>query len=339
MSPEPHREAVRLAITVCSVIGLVILGVSSLTGSSGGGGPTALQGAENAPKVLHPAVVMRLPAAVHGNAVASSPSGLIVAGGLGASGAATDRIQRFDPLSLRVRPYGSLAQPLQGAAATSLSGRTFVFGGMAKAQPAGVEAVNPGGGATTLGRLPAGLSDPSAVTVKGVMYVVGGFEGKKPTAAVYQTTDGRSFTRVARLPTPVGAAAIAAIGSQIYVFGGRLANGRDTGQIQEYNIAKGHAVIAGHLPQPLSQAAAVTLRGAMFVLGGRSGHQASDRILRFVPVHDTTRHTVGVNVTQPAGRLPQPVYGGGAAVSNKRVYLIGGIGARGAPLNTVIALR
>ncbi len=339
MSPEPHRESVRLAILIGSIFGLVILGVSSLAGSSGGGGPTALEGAKNAPTSLHPSVVTRLPTVVHANAVASTRYGPVVVGGLGANGAATDLVERFDPLSLRVRSFGSLAQPLQGAAATSLNGRVFVFGGMGKVPLAGVEVVNSKAKATMVGRLPTGLSGLSAVTVKGAIYLVGGYDGKRPTAAVYQTTDGKSFTRVARLPTPVRSAATAAIGSEIYVFGGQLANGQDTNQIQEYNIAKGHAVIAGHLPQPLSQAAAVTLEGAMYVLGGRIGRQASDRILRFVPLHNTTRHTVGVNVTQPAGHLPQPVYDGGAGVFDNQVYLIGGLGARGALLSTVMALR
>jgi hypothetical protein len=83
----------------------------------------------------------------------------------------------------------------------------------------------------------------------------------------------------------------------------------------------------------------VTLKGAMYVLGGRMGRQASDRILRFVPLHNTTRHTVGVNVTQPAGHLAQPVYDGGAGVFDNHVYLIGGLGVRGALLSTVMALR
>ena len=193
-----------------------------------------------------------------------------------------------------------------------------------------VQVLMPGGAATPVGRLPEPVSDLSAVSIGGAAYVIGGFDGKSPTAAVLQTTDGRAFRRVARLPTPVRYAAVAILPDKIYVFGGELGSGRDTNEIQEYDIATERAVVAGHLHEAVSHAAAVMIDGAIYVLGGRVGGTATDRILRF---HADRR------IASPAGRLPQATYDGAAGTYKGRAYLIGGLGSGGTPLDSVITLH
>jgi hypothetical protein len=89
-------------------------------------------------------------------------------------------------------------------------------------------------------------------------------------------------------------------------------------------------VVAGHLAEPVSHASAVTLDGAIFLLGGRVGGAASDRILRFNPDR---------KIALPAGRLPQAIYDGAAGTYRGRAYLIGGLGSGGTPLDSVITLR
>jgi N-acetylneuraminic acid mutarotase len=160
--------------------------------------------------------------------------------------------------------------------------------------------------------------------------VLGGFDGQSPSASVLQTTSGQSFTRVARLPTPVRYTAAATTGDKIYLFGGELADGSDTNQIQEYDLATERAVVAGHLPDGVSHASAITLDGTIYLLGGRVNGAASDRILRFDPSR---------NVVVPAGRLPEPVFDGAAGTFGGRGYLLGGLGASDAPLSSVIELR
>jgi serine/threonine-protein kinase PknK len=123
---------------------------------------------------------------------------------------------------------------------------------------------------------------------------------------------------------------VAALPEKIYVFGGELASGRDTNEIQEYDIATEHAVVAGHLPEPVSHASAITFDGGLYVLGGRVGGAGTDRILRFDPAR---------SAILPAGRLPQPVYDGAAGAFGDRAYLLGGIGASGSSLSSVIALH
>ena len=80
----------------------------------------------------------------------------------------------------------------------------------------------------------------------------------------------------------------------------------------------------------LAHASAVVLRGRIFILGGRAAGAASDRILSFDP---------GRARTAPAGRLPAAVTNAAAATAGKAGYLIGGLGASGTALDTIVTLR
>jgi hypothetical protein len=270
-----------------------------------------------------------LPVPLHGEALAPAPNGLLVIGGADRSDTSLDSILLMDPTG-HVTPTGSLSQPLHDLAAATLSGTTYAFGGGASSTVDTVQRLSGGGKAQPVGHLPVALSDVSAASVAGGIYLVGGYDGTHPSASVLQTTDGRSFTRVARLPTPVRYTAVATSGDKIYAFGGELANGQDTDEIQEYDIGTEKAVVAGHLPEPVAHAAAVTMHGAIFVLGGRRNGTASGQILRFDP-----NRNVGIS----AGRLPSPVFDGAAAVTGHTGYLIGGLGQGDSALDSVIALH
>jgi hypothetical protein len=321
----------RLAILVGSGVGLVLLGVNVISGGGGSTGESRAQQAAAAAPVHLRATLdrVRLPQALHGEAVAATRSGLLVIGGEDGSGTSTDRVYRLSPTTREVTAEGTLAQPLHDAAATTVQRQTLVFGGGNTSTLNLVQALSPGGAATPVGRLPAALSDLSAVRDGAAAYVIGGFDGNRPSASVFETTNGRAFTRVARLPTAVRYAAVAALPDKIYVFGGELAGGGDTNEIQEYDIATERAVVAGHLPKPVSHASAVTLDGGLYLLGGRVAGTGTDRILRFNPFR---------NLTRPAGHLPQPVFDGAAATYGGHAYLIGGLGRGGSPLASVIRL-
>jgi hypothetical protein len=330
MSPQRRRGLVRLGILVGSLAGLAILGVTAFSGDSGGtGSRTSLTGGRQGPARLTATASARLPVALHGEALAPAVDGLLVIGGE-VGGSSTDRVYRFDPATGRTIQYGTLAQPLHDAAAATVRGRTLVFGGGNASTLDLVQALSPRGPATQVGRLPVALSDLSAVRIAGAAYVLGGYDGQAPSASVLQTVNGSAFTRVARLPTPVRYAATATIGDKIYAFGGELADGSETNEIQEYDIGTERAVIAGHLPDPISHAAAVDVGGSIYLLGGRIRGAATDRILRF----DPTR-----SAAVPAGRLPQPVFDGAGATFGGRGYLLGGLGADESALDAVISLH
>ena len=262
--------------------------------------------------------------------MARTVNGLLVIGGATGADTSTNRVYLLDPETSKVSPAGTVVQPLHDAAAATLNRETLVFGGGNTSTLDLVQALEPGAVATTVGRLPEALSDLSAVVVGGAAYVFGGFNGSLPSAAVLQTTNGRAFTRVARLPTPVRYATVAATQDKIYVFGGELASGQDTDEIQEYDIATERSVVAGHLDEPVSHASAVSLDGGLYLIGGRIRGSASDQILRFDPT---------TNRALPAGRLPAPVFDGAARTYGDHVYLVGGVGRSGSTLDTVIALH
>jgi Kelch motif protein len=332
MSDQRRRGLLRLVILLGSLVGLVILGFSALGGGSSGShtSSTAASGRSAPARLTATVKPLRMPVALHGDAVMTRPTGLLVVGGELADGTSTDHVYSFDPLSGRIDDYGTLAQPLHDAAAAMVRGRPLVFGGGNTATLDMVQALSPSSTATQVGHLPTGLSDLAAVPLAGAAYVIGGFNGQNPDASVLQTVNGAAFERVARLPTPVRYAATATIGDKIYTFGGELADGTETNEIQEYDLGTEKAVIAGHLPDPLSHAAAVEIGGAIYLLGGRIRGAASDKILRFDP---------GKNVMSPAGRLPEGVYDGAAGTFQGRGYLLGGLGSSGSSLNTVIELR
>jgi Kelch motif protein len=335
MSPDRRRGLVRLGILLASIAALIAIGLNVVSGSSGGGQSESGQAAAARARPHGPARLTattgraRLPVALHGEAVTPGSGSLLLIGGEDSAGS-SDRVYRLDPATGRFTRDGSLAQPLHDAAAVTLGGGTLVFGGGNTSTLDLVQQLAPGGAAGTVGHLPDAVSDVSAVHLAGAAYVLGGFDGQRPSASVLQTTDGRSFTRVARLPTPVRYAAAATTGDKIYLFGGELADGSDTSEIQEYDLATERAVVAGHLPDATSHASAVSLGGTIYLLGGRVNGAASDRILRFDPAR---------SAAVSAGRLPQPVFDGAAGTVGGRAYLLGGLGASAAPLDSVIELR
>jgi hypothetical protein len=332
MSGARKRGLLRLVILVLVVGCFVVLTVKGLfSGSQSTDTVSTATSSRHASQASPKATLssLRLPEPLHGATTAAGGDRLLVIGGADRADVSTDTVLALDPRTGRVSSAGTLAQPLHDAAATSLGGRNLVFGGGASTTYDTVQALVPGGPADRIGHLPVAVSDLSAVTSGGAAYVLGGYDGNQPIASVFRTSDGRSFTTVASLPTAVRYTAVAALGSRIYAFGGELASGAETDEIQEYDLSTGRASIAGHLPASVSHASALVLNGVIYLAGGRRNNAASDRILRF----DPSRHVV-----MPAGRLPAPVYDAAAGTAAGVGYLAGGIGAQGTSVDSVVTL-
>lgn len=268
----------------------------------------------------------RLPAAVSREVVLPSASGLLIVGGLTASGASTGATS-LDPVTGATRTAGRLAEATRDAAGFALGGRAFVLGGTASGGRA-IQAFTPGTQAAVVGQLSQARSDSAGVSEGRFGYMVGGYDGTVPDPQLLATTDGQHFRVAARLPVPVRYAGAAAMAGLIWVFGGQAATG-GTDVIQRIDPVTGAAAVVGHLPQPLWGAAVILLGGRIYVAGGATADGTSRTVFRFDPV--TLRVT-------PAGQLPVPV-GYAAAVSSGGVgYLIGGEdGAR--RMATVTAFR
>jgi hypothetical protein len=300
----------------------------------------------------------------------TDPQGrLIVLGGLTASGSSADGVYAFHSLTGTARQLGALGAPLHDAAVAVLGGHALVFGGGSSATVATVQSFalgGRGGGATasTAGSMPAPRSDSAAVTIGSTSYIVGGYNGATQDAPVLATTDGHTFTTVATLPVPVRYPAVAALGGQIFVFGGQAITGSRAGApldaIQAVDPVRHTASVVGHLPLPLSGATAVTVGNELFVAGGESTV--------------TQRLTPGVGTTQlgpgqssgagaaeasssptstvstiwafdpaakrllPAGRLQIPVSHAAVTVTGSTAWIIGGE-SHGALVASVQMLR
>ena len=175
----------------------------------------------------------------------------------------------------------------------------------------------------------------AVVRVAGVTYLLGGSRrgphGTRPVASVLSSVGRGPATRVAKLPTPVSDAAAAVVGDRLYAIGGRLAGGKLSDEVQEYDVATEHSVIAARLPNSLSHASALTLDGYVYVLGGATRGGPTASIVRFDPWRDAVFR---------AGHLPVPATGGlAAAVRLRRGYLIGARMPGSGRLNFAITLR
>ncbi len=276
--------------------------------------------------------VMRspLPAPISGEVVVADRDRLLIAGGLDAAGNSASGVFSLDPSSGHLTPAGTLAEPLHDAAGAFVDGRLFVVGGGQATSTSHVEALDAAGDGRVTGQLPTPRSDLTALTVGGRMYVVGGYNGNAPSAAILVSSDGRSFSSVARLPVPVRYPAVAASGATIYAFGGETGAGRPTDAIQAVDTRTGRSLLVGRLPAPLAHAAALTLGGGVYVLGGTTGAGPTADILQLDP---------GRGAVTRAGRLPQPVTNAAAATLGAKGYLVGGLGPDGSPLRSIIALE
>ena len=184
--------------------------------------------------------------------------------------------------------------------------------------------------------VPPRPSGAAAIKIAGATYLIGGTRrsgrgSRVPVASVLRRIAGGPPTRVAKLPTPVTEAAAAVVGDRLYAIGGRLANGKATDEVQEYDIATEHSVIAARLPDPVTHASVLTLDGFVYLLGGVREGAPSTPILRFSPWRDTVAR---------AGRMPVPAMGGAAtATRSHRGYLVGARIPGAARLTFAITLR
>jgi N-acetylneuraminic acid mutarotase len=147
---------------------------------------------------------------------------------------------------------------------------------------------------------------------------------------VWATQDGKSFRVVARLPQPVRYPAVAAHGSDVYVFGGLLSggeyNGTFTNDIQRIHLPTGTATIVGHLPVALAHAMGAALDGQLLVIGGSTPTTTSAAVYRFDPATNTSSHVA---------TLPAPLTDAAVATIGNSTYLLDGIN-NGRPLDTII---
>lgn len=269
-------------------------------------------------------------------------STLMLLGGLNGSTSASG-VFTLNTVDGALRQVGSMGAAVHDGVGAVIGNRDVVIGGGSPATVATVESFPVARGGA-LGPLPTPRSDAGVATIGQVAYIVGGYTGARPDRMVLATSNGRSFQSVAPLPVPVRYPAVAAAGGRLYVFGGEAISGAGAGRpvndIQMIDPAHHRASVIAHLPEPLEGAAAVVLRGQIYLAGGDTTTPQA-----VIPGMGTTQlsppvattgqgglRTVGTiwafarssNRVLPAGRLQVPVSHAGTAVLGSHAWLVGG---------------
>lgn len=250
---------------------------------------------------------------------------LVVLGGLTSRDSSTDVVGVLDTRNGAFRRQGPLLRATHDAAGAALGSRVLVVGG-GTAAPSGSTQLETGGRTVEGSGLGEARADAGAVTVGHSVYVVGGYDGSTMDAEVVATTDGRRYRPVAALRVPVRYPALAVLGSRIYVFGGLAANGQPSAAVQLIDPGRRTARVVGRLPVPLSGAAAGVLGGTIYVAGGSTAARPTRAIYAFVP------H--GASFLR-AGLLRAAAANAGSAVTDGRLWIVGGEGRRGRPSSDV----
>jgi outer membrane protein assembly factor BamB len=369
---SPHgRQGYGVAIAILAVfvvLGVILAGLAMARSgkTTGKGTPAGSHGrAAVARHVLAAAEAGLLPwhlAAPISREVVTASSGnrLIILGGLSAGGASASSVNAIRTTTGTARYIGALAAPVHDAAVAAIGERALVFGGGSQTSVATVQAFSLRGrsGRTrgvTAGSMPMRRSDAAAVTIGSTTYVVGGYDGAQPDAAVLATTNGRRFTTVATLHIPVRYPAVAALGGRIYVFGGQAIRGPHAGApvdaIQAIDPARHTASVIGHLPEPVAGALAVTLNNELFVAGGdttgarlvTAGLGTTQLVPGRLSSRSSTVSTIyafdpATKQLLRAGSLQVPVSHAGVAVIGSTAWIVGGESG-GALLNAVQMFR
>ncbi|MCL4422560.1 MAG: hypothetical protein M1115_05240 [Actinobacteria bacterium] len=284
----------------------------------------------------------------------SSQNQLVIMGGITASGASAAGVYTLDTINGHLTQSASLVGPSHDASGVAMDGRYILFGGGTSAGSLAVvqsllvsshHSGSPAGRApslvaTVIGQLPQLRSDSSAVLVGSTAYVVGGYNGTSADRSVLAakpsaTGSTITFHTVATLPIGVRYAAVAALGSRIYVFGGLGVSGADAGKplsaIQQVDPTTGKASVVGTLPEPLYGAAAGNLGGVIYVAGGMT--TSAGRLAGALhPIATVWAYDASNGRLLQAGQLRVPVAHAGVTVLAGRMWLIGGKSTGGIPI-------
>jgi N-acetylneuraminic acid mutarotase len=239
----------------------------------------------------------------------------------------------------RAAPAGVARQELYPEV---LDGKIYVAGGLLSPNTgysAHFEAYDPAADKwMRLATLPQARHHIALAAAGGQIYGIGGFSGGFPNwraeAAVFRY-DPRTDRWQASpdMPAPRAEGVVAAVGSKVYVIGGRVRatpeashfnDHVDTAVTEVFDTATGLWSRAADAPTTRNSAASAVIDGRVYVVGGRQAHRNPDGTLRQVNVPS-------LEVFDPAtgtwaSRAPMPQAQGGLAASahGGRLYVFGG---------------
>ncbi len=257
----------------------------------------------------------RLPVPSARQALVAEPGQhVLLAGGMLTGDVSTGDVHRIDLTTGKATRAPSLLVPVHDAAGGLYDGQPAVFGGGNATEQSLVQSLT-GVRWRKVDEFPSTRSDLSTVTLPDRTVVLGGYDGTGTPRAVY-TQAGQAQMRVTgRLVRGVRYAATAAVGHDIYVFGGEV-NHAELSTVQRFDTSTGHVQVVAMLPHPLGHAMAATVGDRVLLMGGHpDAGSRSAAVWWFDPASGRFTH---------AATLPRPLSDAAVAVSGSTVWLLGG---------------
>ncbi len=212
----------------------------------------------------------RLPAPVQRAVAVAVPAGILIAGGLDAGGASTTGVFRLDPASGRLTRLGAVPQPFHDAAGGTIGDRLFVFGGGSSASSATVQSFDLASRrGAVVAQLPHPLSDLASATIG--RHDLSRRRLRRSHALAPRSTrrpTERTSGWRAACPQGVRYPAVAAIGGRLVIAGGILSSGAPSAAVYVFDPRSGHVQSLGRLATAVGHASAVTIGGAVYIVGG-----------------------------------------------------------------------
>lgn len=226
---------------------------------------------------------------------------LYVFGGLGLDWKAMKMVMEYDPITDKWTRKSDMPSGLHHVALAEVNGRIYMFGGFTlpeKGKPTWVPVnqsweYNPKTDTwQALAPLPVARGSANAIYMNGRIHVIGGATlpaGLKEdwihparniavgTHDVYDLKNN-SWTKAADMPTPRNHAAGAAVGSRLYIIGGRIGsvfipNAFNIDLVEEYDPEKDQWQLRAPMPTPRSATAWGIYGGQIYVAGGEIRHR------------------------------------------------------------------
>jgi hypothetical protein len=198
-----------------------------------------------------------------------------------------DHILSYNPVTGSVTQVASLPTATSDAAVAALAGTAYVVGGYDGQQALDtIIAWRPGGQPKRVARLPYGLRYAAVAATDGRLLIAGGSHDEAATTTILSFDPATGDLRhIGDLPAPITHAAAVALGSYVYILGGRgSALGTQSAAIFAVDAATGRSVRDGRLPEPLSDAAAIPVgEGRVWLAGGLSATGTVDSVLELTP--------------------------------------------------------
>jgi len=220
----------------------------------------------------------RLRAPLEREVAVESDGSVVLAGGLDSATQSANGVFRMNPETGQLTLLGSVPQPFHDAAGAILGHRLLIFGGGASQSSAAVQAFDlHTRRGSVVAQLPRAISDLAAAKSGKNVYLVGGYDGRRPRAEIYRTADGLHYELAGTLPVGLRYPAVEAVGSTLVVAGGTGPNG-PVSTVYAFDTTTGRTSLLGRLAAPLAHANALTLGSSVYLLGGIGAAAGSSRV-------------------------------------------------------------